>query len=405
MRHLDLLARLAKPDDSKIVLLVLDGVGDLATAAQPKTALETAATPNLDRLAGTGSLGRIVPVATGVTPGSGPGHLALFGYDPAEPANDIGRGVLEALGLGITLDPDDVTARGNFATAGADGNLTDRRAGRIPTAESKSICARLNDGLAGFEGAGVEVVAGEAHRFVLVLRGAGLSAAVDDTDPQALGVPPLAVRATTRGGEATAELVRRAVEAMERVIADEPQANRILLRGFSKLPHLPSMAELYRLRLGAFAGYPLYRGVASACGMEVVDCGKGIDEILDAVEARWDDFDFFFLHAKQTDQAGEDGNLAAKAAAIEAVDAALPRLEALGPTVLAVTGDHSTPAPMRAHSFHPVPLLVAAPFAFAEGADRFDERNAARGQLGTLPSRELLGLLLAHAGRLEKYGA
>ena len=405
MRHLDLLARLARPADSKIVLLVLDGVGDLATPAQPRTALEAARTPNLDALAARSSLGRIVPVATGVTPGSGPGHLALFGYDPAASENDIGRGVLEALGLGIPLGPDDVTARGNFATADAEGRLTDRRAGRIPTEECRRIAARLNEELAGFRGARVEVVPGEAHRFVLVLRGEGLSAMVDDTDPQELGVPPLAPRATALAGAPTAELVARAVAVIERAIATEPKANRVLLRGFSKLPHLPSMAELYRLRLGAFAGYPLYRGVASACGMEVAPCGKGIGEILDAVASRWSDFDFFFLHVKQTDQAGEDGDLGAKVAAIEAVDAALPRLLELGPEVLAVTGDHSTPAPMRAHSFHPVPVLLASPIAFADGARRFDEREALAGHLGTFPSRELLGLMLAHAGRLEKYGA
>ncbi|HEX9800773.1 MAG TPA: 2,3-bisphosphoglycerate-independent phosphoglycerate mutase [Thermoanaerobaculia bacterium] len=405
MRHLDLLSRLAKPADSKIVLLVLDGVGDVATAAQPKTALEAAATPHLDALAEGGALGRIVPVATGVTPGSGPGHLALFGYDPAASENDIGRGVLEALGLGLRLSPTDVTARGNFATADAAGNLTDRRAGRIPTAECRRLATVLNGALAGFDGAASEVVAGEAHRFVLVLRGDALSPAVADTDPQTLGVPPLAAHETAAEGAATAALVRRAVARMEAALAGEPKANRVLLRGFSRLPHLRAMGELYRMRLGAFAGYPLYRGVAAACGMEVVECGKSIGEILDAVAARWDDFDFFFLHVKQTDQAGEDGDLEAKVAVIEAVDAALPRLVALGPDVLAVTGDHSTPAPMRAHSFHPVPLLVSAPTAFADRARRFDEHEALGGHFGTIPSRELLGLLLAHAGRLEKYGA
>lgn len=405
MRHLALLSRLARPADTKIVLLVLDGLGDLATPAQPRTALEAAATPHLDALAGRASLGRILPVATGVTPGSGPGHLALFGYDPAAPENDIGRGVLEALGLGLVLAPTDVTARGNFATADAAGNLVDRRAGRIPTAECERVCARINAALAGFDGGRVEVVPGEAHRFVLWLRGDGLSAAVDDTDPQALGVPPQAARETAPDGAATAALVRRAVAVMEQAIADEPKANRILLRGFSRLPDLPQMDELYKLRLGAFAGYPLYRGVASACGMEVVPCGKRIGEILDTVAARWSDFDYFFLHVKQTDQAGEDGDLATKTAVIEEVDRELPRLLALGPDVLAITGDHSTPAPMKAHSFHPVPLLLAAEIAFADGARRFTERTAATGHLGTFPSRDLMGLLLAHAGRLEKYGA
>ena len=410
-RHLDLLARLAKPAGTKIVLLVLDGVGDLANSDQAQTALERATTPHLDALARRSSLGRIVPVATGITPGSGPGHLALFGYDPAAAENDIGRGVLEALGLGIPLGPDDVTARGNFATANAAGELTDRRAGRIPSEECRRVCARINAALSGPGGIAepkIEVVPGEAHRFVFVMRSSGatrLSAAVEGTDPQATGVPPLVAAAAAPEGEATAALVRRAIALMEAAIADEPKANRVLLRGFSKLPHLPSMASLYKMRLGAFAGYPLYRGVASACGMEVVPCGKRIGEILDAVAERWSDFDFFFLHVKQTDQAGEDGDLATKAAVIEEVDKSLPRLLDLAPDVLAITGDHSTPAPMKAHSWHPVPLLVASPVAFADHAPRFDERHALRGHLGTFPARELVGLLLAHAGRLEKYGA
>ncbi len=404
MKHLELLSRLAQPNASKIVLLVLDGVGDIVTAEQPQTALEAARTPHFDALAAAASLGRIVPVATGVTPGSGPGHLALFGYDPAQPEADIGRGVLEALGLGLTLRQGDVAARGNFATADAAGNLTDRRAGRISTAECRRVCAELNQAVAPL-GAPIEVVPGEAHRFVLLLRGSGWSPALADTDPQRLGVPPLEVRASEPAAEKTADLLRRAVERMHQAIADEPQANRVLLRGFAQLPNLPSMGDLYRLRCGAFAGYPFYRGVASACGMEVVECDKRIGEIVDQVAANWARFDFFFLHIKQTDQAGEDGDLQAKREAIEEVDAALPRLLALRPDVLAVTGDHSTPAPMRAHSFHPVPLLVASPVAFVEGEARFTERTAARGQIGVIRSHELLGLLLAHAGRLAKYGA
>ncbi len=399
------LARLAHDNGSKIVLLVLDGVGDLAVAAQPETPLERATTPHLDALARRSSLGRIVPVATGITPGSGPGHLALFGYDTLEPANDIGRGVLEALGLGLAIAPGDVAARGNFATADAEGRLVDRRAGRIPTAECERVCARLNAALASSPGGRVEVIPGEAHRFVLLLRDQGLSSDLADTDPQQTGVPPLAATAASPAAEATAALLRDAVRVMERAIADEPKANRVLLRGFSQLPHLPPMPELYRLRCGAFAGYPLYRGVASACGMEVVPCGKRIGEIVSTVAERWQDFDFFFLHVKQTDQAGEDGNADAKRQVIEEVDAALPALLALAPSVLAITGDHSTPAPMKAHSFHPVPLLVASPIAFVDDAARFTEREAIRGHLGTFPSRELVALLLAHAGRLAKFGA
>ncbi|QQR74226.1 MAG: 2,3-bisphosphoglycerate-independent phosphoglycerate mutase [Holophagales bacterium] len=405
MKHLELLSRLAQPAEGKIVLLVLDGVGDLRNADQPQTALEAARTPNLDALAAGGSLGRIVPVATGVTPGSGPGHLALFGYDPNSPEGDIGRGILEALGLGLELRRGDVAARGNYATADATGRLTDRRAGRIPSEECRRVTAKAAAALAGLPGAEVTLVPGEAHRFVMLLRGEGLSPALADTDPQALGVPPLAPRALTPEAERTAELVAAAIARIEGAIADEPKANRALLRGFSQLPHLPPMGELYQMRLGAFAGYPLYRGVASACGMEVVPCGKRIGEILAVVRENWERFDFFFLHVKQTDQAGEDGNLPAKIATIEEVDAALPQLLALGPAVIAVTGDHSTPAPMKAHSWHPVPLLVSGKLAFVDGATRFDESSAIGGHLGTFPSRELVGLLLAHAGRLAKYGA
>jgi len=410
VRRLELLARLAQPNDTKVVLLVLDGIGDLACAEQPRTALEIAEKPNLDALARRSSLGRIVPVATGVTPGSGPGHLALFGYDSTTPEADIGRGILEALGSGVALDRLHVAARGNFATSDAAGKLTDRRAGRIPTAEGTRVCGKLNAALAALPpsvagGVELQVVPGEAHRFVFLMRGEGLSAAIDDTDPQQLGVAPLPARALTPEAEPTAARVRAAIAAMDAAIADEPRANRVLLRGFSQLPHLPPMPELYKMRFGAFAGYPLYRGVASACGMEVVPCGKRIGEILDVVEREWERFDFFFLHVKQTDQAGEDGDLAAKAAVVEEVDAALPRLLALHPDALAITGDHSTPSPMKAHSFHPVPLLIASPIAFVDRTTAFDEHEAISGHLGTFPSRDLLGLLLAHAGRLEKYGA
>ncbi len=405
MHHLALLSRLAQSAESRIVLLVLDGVGDLRAAAQPQTALDLASTPNLDALATRAALGRLVPVAEGVTPGSGPGHLALFGYDPTEPAFDIGRGVLEALGLGLALSPQDVAARGNFATADAAGNLTDRRAGRIPTEACRRLAARLQEATRGFGELEVRVEAGEQHRFVLVLRGEDLSTAVADTDPQQLGVPPHPPRATAPEGEKTAARLARLVALLETAIRDEPKANRVLLRGFSKLPHLPQFADLYRLRAGAFAGYPLYRGVAAACGMEVVECGKRPADLVAAARARWGDFDFFFLHVKQTDAAGEDGNLAAKVAVIEEVDAALPDLLALGPDVLAVTADHSTPAPMRAHSWHPAPLLIAGERAFVDEGKRFTEEAAARGSLGTFPSRYLMGLLLAHAGRLAKFGA
>jgi 2,3-bisphosphoglycerate-independent phosphoglycerate mutase len=411
MTHLELLARLARPlasGEGKIVLLVLDGVGDIHTAAQPLTPLEHATLPHLDALARRSALGRLVPVAPGVTPGSGPGHLALFGHDPTQPAADIGRGVLEALGEGLPVGPGDVAARGNFATADAAGNLTDRRAGRIPTAECERLCAAITAALKPHqpvEGVAVTVAPGEGYRFVLLLHGEGLSPEIDDTDPQRLGVPPLPASARLPAAERTAAVVRRVLAVIETALAAEPRANSATLRGFSQLPHLPQMRDLYHLRCGAFAGYPLYRGAAAACGMQVVPCPKRPADAVATLRDHWADFDYFFLHVKQTDAAGEDGDFAAKVRAVEELDAALPELLALQPAVLAVTGDHSTPAPLKSHSWHPVPLLLSSDRCSLDGSEEFTERAAARGSLGTFPSCQLMGLLLANAGRLAKYGA
>ena len=401
------LARLAQPAKTRIVLLVLDGVGDLRTADQPETALDSAFTPYMDALAGRSALGRIVPAGTGITPGSGPGHLALFGYDPRTPETDIGRGVLEALGSGMEIRRGDVAARGNFATADEGGNLTDRRAGRIPTSECKRLVEILRSAIAASPVNGVEVVlsAGEGHRFVLLLRGEGLSPEIRDTDPQRLGVPPLDFQARAPEAEGTVEKLRQVMAVLRAAVAEEPQANRLLLRGFSVLPNLPQLDEVHQMRCGAFAGYPLYRGVAGACGMDVVPCGKRFADVLEEVERSWDRFDFFFLHVKQTDAAGEDGDLAAKVAVLEEVDALLPDLLALEPDVLAITGDHSTPAPMKAHSWHPVPLLLHSDLCFVDECAAFTEVAATQGHLGTFPAWELMPLMLANAGRLKKFGA
>ena len=408
--RLQLLRRQSRKNDGKAVLLVLDGVGDIRSASQPRTPLEAAASPNLDALAEQSALGRLLPVSTGITPGSGPGHLALFGYDPAEPDADIGRGVLEALGLALDLDAGTVAARGNFASVDSEGKLTDRRAGRIPTSECVRLCAKLRTALETWDAQGVraEVHPGEGYRFVVLL-GADdeLSAELRDTDPQLLGVPPLKVeaRSISEAAERTAGHVARIVEHLWKALEDESAANSFLLRGFSKPPTLPTFGELYGLTPGAFAGYPLYRGVASVCGMEVVPCEKEIAEILETVAARWEDFDFFFIHVKQTDQAGEDGDFAGKTRVLEQVDAALPRLLELGPTALAITGDHSTPVPMKAHSWHPVPLLLHSANCFIDDQTTFDELAASHGVLGTLQAHDLMALLLANSGKLAKYGA
>ena len=420
MTRQDLLARLARRNDRRIVLLVLDGIGDLRTAAQPRTALETARTPNLDGLAERSALGRLVPAGTGVTPGSGPGHLALFGYEPTSPEADIGRGVLEALGLGLDVSPEMVVARGNFATVDEAGRLLDRRAGRIPTAEGERICGRLARRIAAAggvlgDGVRVEVHPGESYRFVVSFLAADGTPPLDpgllDTDPQRLGVPPLPLEAAPGRGNsggsarATARRLAPVVEELRRELRAEERANDFLLRGFSGLPALPGVGQLHGLRAGALAGYPLYRGVAKACGMEVLDCGKAFGQALDRLEECWRDFDYFFVHVKGTDMAGEDGDLAAKVGAIEEVDALLPRLLELGPDVLAITGDHSTPAPMKAHSWHAVPLLLRSEFCFVDDCARFTEAEAIRGAVGTIPSSDLMGLLLANAGKLAKFGA
>jgi 2,3-bisphosphoglycerate-independent phosphoglycerate mutase len=409
----DLIRQLALETPSKIVLVVLDGVGDLRSAEQPRTPLESASTPNLDTLSAGASLGRLLPAGHGITPGSGPGHLALFGYDPVLPEHDIGRGVLEALGLGLEPGPETIAARANFATADANGKLLDRRAGRIATAECRRLVARMNAALAGAPESAVrvEVHPGEGHRFVLLVMprdpNVTLSAAIADTDPQRLGVTakPLTPEDSQEAAARTVALLTPVLEQLQSAIADEPTANTFLLRGFAKLPRLPSFAQLYRLKAGAFAGYPLYRGVASACGMQVIECGKDITDIVTEVARGWSGFDFFFLHVKRTDMAGEDGDFDAKVAAIEAFDRVLPNLLELGPDVLAITADHSTPVPMAAHSWHPVPVLIAANNALRDDACRFTELEALKGTLGTLAAAELMGLLLAHAGKLAKFGA
>lgn len=405
MTSQQLTSRLAQTSDSRIVLFVLDGVGDIRTSAQPKTALEKAKTPNLDALAGRSALGRLVPVATGITPGSGPGHLSLFGYDPTTAEADIGRGVLEALGLGLEIRPGDVVARGNFATKDASGLLTDRRAGRIATNECIRLCSAIQAAVDDYDDVDIRVEPGEEHRFVLILSGDELSPWIADTDPQRVGLPALAPQALKPEAEATAQQLAEVISRANSVLVEEEKANCILLRGVSELPDLPDFTKIHKLRAGAFAGYPLYRGVAAACGMQVVPCGKQVEDVIDVVASRWNDFDFFFMHIKQTDKAGEDGDLEKKIAVLEQVDAALPRLLDLDATVLAITGDHSTPVPMAAHSWHPVPVLVSSPVCFVDDCQEFSEMAAISGHLGTFPAVDLMSLLLANGGRLAKFGA
>jgi 2,3-bisphosphoglycerate-independent phosphoglycerate mutase len=397
----DLVRDLAEKNTSKIVMLVADGIGGLPLSPGGKTELETASTPNLDRLAARGTSGSSVPVLPGITPGSGPGHLGLFGYDPLE--FKIGRGALEATGIGFELGPDDVAARGNFCTLDAAGLITDRRAGRIPSAESFKVVERLQ----GVTIPGVEtfVMPVKEHRFVVVWRGPGLSGAVADTDPQATGVAPLDPQPLDAAAARTAEVAAEFVRQARAILADEPKANGMVLRGFAGRPALPSYESLYGLRAAAIAVYPMYKGLARLAGMTLVGEATTLAEQIDTLAACWNDFDFFFLHFKYTDSTGEDGAFERKVERIEELDAAIPRIEALGPDVLIVTGDHSTPSLLKSHSWHPVPTLLVADTCRPDGLAGFSERDCLRGGFGIFPAKQLMLLAMAHAQRLGKYGA
>ena len=396
------LGALVEPAQTKIALIILDGLGGLPREAGGPTELECARTPNLDALAKQSDLGLTLPVAPGITPGSGPGHLAIFGYDPLE--HPIGRGALEALGADFELGPGDLAARGNFCSVDAEGLLTDRRAGRIPTELSRELCSLLQT--IRVDGAEIFLQPVREHRFAFVLRGAGLGDALTETDPQRTGVPIPPVRALAPASEKAAYLVRLFLDEARRRLADRSPANMVLLRGFAASPVLPGFLERYRLKAAAIAVRGMYRGVARLAGMQVLDLrGEELGDQLAALEQRWDDFDVFYLHVKQTDTAGELGDFEGQVRAIEAVDALLPRLLALRPDVLVVGGDHSSPAVLRAHSWHPVPLLIHSMRARASAVPEFGERVCSRGSLGLLRATDVMPLALAHAGRLGKYGA
>ena len=395
------LSTLAQPADTKIVLIVLDGLGGYADADRG-TELEEAVTPNLDRLAGEGSVGLVEPVGPGITPGSGPGHLALFGYDPLE--FELGRGALSAAGLDVELKPGDVAARGNLATLDADGNVTDRRAGRIPDDEAAEVVQRLREGVA-IPGVEVLLVPEAQHRVLVVLRGAGLDPHVSDTDPQTTGVPPLPPVAARPAAERTTEVVATLDAQVRKLLADRPTANALLLRGFDSHRELPSLRQRHGLTPAAVAIYPMYRGIARLVGMEVLPRAVDLDGQVALLGEHWDRFDYFFVHHKPTDSAGEDGDFARKVAAIEALDAAVPAVRDLGPDVVVVTGDHATPTQMAAHSWHPVPALMWGGLVGRDEVDRFGERWCPAGALGRRPTRDLMPLALAAAGRLAKYGA
>ena len=388
---------------SKIVLLVVDGLGGLPMEPGGQTELEAADTPHLDGLAAHSDLGLSRPVAAGVSPGSGPGHLGLFGYDPLR--FQVGRGVLSALGVGFELQSSDLAARINFATLDESGRISDRRAGRIPSDKGEELVALLNENLE-LDGAEVFIAHEKEYRAVAVFRADGLSGGLSDTDPQRVGLEPLPVGPHDDSPEAkkSAGLANTFVRKANEVLADQHPANTVLLRGFGMHPALPSFDEAYKLNAAAIAGYPMYKGLARLAGMRLLQEGPGIAGEFETLKENWEAHDFFFLHVKPTDAAGEDGDFDRKVSVIEEVDAQVPGLLDLSPDAVAVTGDHATPARMKSHSWHGVPVLINSPYTMPT-AGKFGERPCAGGSLGVFPAEELMGYLMGHALKLNRFGA
>ena len=408
MADLELMSRLSDEAETKILLVVLDGLGGLPMIPEGPTELEAARTPNLDALAARSICGMSTPVAPGITPGSGPGHLSLFGYDPIECL--VKRGVLSALGIGFDLQHGDLAARGNFCSVDPEtGEITDRRAGRIGSDLGARLCEKLNEvQLDGVDRVFVEP--GKEYRFALILRGEGLEDGLTGTDPQETGVPPLPVKATRPEAEATAELVNQWLEKAREVLAKDAKennhpANSCNLRGLAKEPGLPQMPDVYKMRCACIATYPMYKGVAKLAGMDILSTGPTIEEEVATLKESWQDYDFFFFHVKKIDSRGEDGDFSAKAAVIEHFDEVLPDMLALEPDVVIVTGDHSTPARWKNHSWHELPILLWSRYVRRDDATTFGERPCMRGGLGHINHVDLLPLAMANAGRLDKYGA
>jgi 2,3-bisphosphoglycerate-independent phosphoglycerate mutase len=386
---------------TRIVLVVLDGVGGLPHPDTGKTELETADTPNLNRLAAEGVCGLSDPISPGITPGSAPGHLAIFGYDPV--GYIIGRGVLEAIGIGFELEKKDIAARGNFCTVDEKGIITDRRAGRIATEDSAALCRMLD----GVEINGVKIIVRpvKEHRFIAVFRGEGLLADVNETDPQRTGTEPETARALSPGAEKMSGVVQGFVRKAGEILRERYSANMVLLRGFSQHPELPRMQEIYKLTPAAIAVYPMYRGLASLAGMDILETGSTLEDEFATLESNYDKYDFFFMHIKWTDSSGEDGDFERKVGVLEQIDGCIPRLLNLKPDVIVVTGDHSTPALLASHSWHPVPVLLHSKWCRADNVKRFGEFFCLNGGLGRIAATDIMPLAMANALKLDKFGA
>jgi len=386
---------------SKIVLLVMDGLGGLPHPETGKTELESARKSTLNRIARDSICGLTEPVSPGITPGSAPGHLAIFGYDPVP--YRIGRGVLEALGIDAELKRGDIAARGNFCTVDDKGIITHRRAGRISTDKSTVLCRLLND--ISIEGVEISVLPVKEHRFVLIIRGKGLSPELADSDPQQIGQAPKKVEALSPQARKTAEVANEFVSQAGNLLRGKTPANMVLLRGFSHRPHIPSLSEIYKLKPVAIATYPMYRGLARLVGMKILPGGESITDQVNTLQRHYAKYDFFFIHFKNTDARGEDGDFPAKVQAIEELDRAIPDLLSLNPDVLIVTGDHSTPATLAMHSWHPVPFMLKSKWCRPDDVTEFSERACLTGGMGRFPATEIMPLAMANALKLAKFGA
>ena len=396
-----ILQSLVVQTESKLVMVVIDGIGGLPVRG--KTELETAKTPNLNRFTPQAVCGLIDPISYGITPGSGPSHLALFGYDPFQ--HEIGRGVMEALGIDIPLSKDDLAVRGNFATIDEKGIIVDRRAGRIPTEKNKEICEFLENEIKEIEGIRISIYPGREHRFVLVFRGEGLRDDLTDADPQKDGLKAKGTEELSQEARRTAEIVNLYSKKATEALRPFHPANSILLRGFSKIPDIPTMSEKFKLRPAAIGTYPMYRGLARLVGMEILKTGETLREEVETLKKYFDQYDFFYIHFKKPDMAGEDGNFKMKVKAIEEIDRILPAILKMKPDVLVITGDHSTPSILKSHSWHPNPILLFSKYVRPDGIRRFTEIQCQRGQLGRFPAVDIIPLMLANGLKLKKFGA
>jgi len=400
MNNETIIKELSIRTDSKIILFVMDGLGGIPI--EGKTALEAANTPNLDLIARKSVCGLTDPISRGITPGSGPAHLALFGYDPTKYI--LGRGILEALGLGVKVDKGDMVARGNFATL-KDGLIVDRRAGRIPTSENERLCAKLNNSLNEIERIKISFFPGKEHRFVVKFSGKGLSEELSDADPEKENKPRVYTKALSQGAAFSAQIANILIDKATHILKESKKANTVLLRGFATYPSIPTMGELYKLRPAAIANYPMYKGLAKLVGMEVLNTGPHIGDLFDTAEKCYSEYDFFYIHVKKTDSAGEDGNFELKKEIISKTDSLIPRILNLHPDVLVISSDHSTPCLLRGHSWHPNPFILFSRSALSDGVKQFSEKACSQGYLGRFQAIYAMPLMLAHAGKLKKFGA